>query len=224
MRFCSYNVRHGQAADFTVSIWRTAQVLASLEPDVIGVQELWRMPRVFDQAQRLSEVLSMEVVFQANHALSTHVRGNAVLTSGRIVRTDSLELPGGVEKRGCLLAEIELAGERFRFATAHLSLGRVHRDAQLAYLATELPDDLPLVISGDLNCLPSELGPLAEVFEFPEEPPFTYSAMWPRKTFDHIGHRGGWRLDAIAAHRSRASDHLPLVADLTLLASERSAR
>ena len=74
--------------------------------------------------------------------------------------------------------------------------------------------DVPLVLAGDMNCSAAELDPLAEVLTLADAPP-SYPAFWPRRALDHIGFSSHWKLDEVNAVSSHASDHRPLVAELT---------
>lgn len=216
MRFVTYNIRHGRGTDQLVSTRRIAEVVAALEPDVVGFNEVRRIPGVSDQPRMLAELLGMRAVFQHNHGPALLAEGNLVLARGEVTPRVELALPGGYELRGCIVAEVALDGARVLFAATHLSLGRGARARQLAFLAEQLPRDLPLVLGGDLNGEPDELAPLRSLLTFPAEPPLTFPSRRPRRTLDHIGWTAEWRLTEFAAVPSRASDHLPLVADLRL--------
>ena len=102
------------------------------------------------------------------------------------------------------------------FVSTHLSLGRKTRTAQIAFLAENLPRDVPLVLAGDLNCLASELTPLSEMLEVIEHPPNSFPSVRPNRGLDHFAFSRHWELEALVAVPSRASDHLPVYADLVL--------
>jgi endonuclease/exonuclease/phosphatase family metal-dependent hydrolase len=138
-----------------------------------------------------------------------------VLTRGHIVRWENLALPGGREPRGWLLAEIELDGARVAFASTHLSLRRDVRRGQLEMLVRELPSKLPLVLAGDMNCTAEELGPLRERFEIAPDVR-TYPSLWPLRALDHVAVGPQLRIGDVRTARSHASDHLPLIAEITL--------
>ena len=114
------------------------------------------------------------------------------------------------------MAETEIDGMPLRFGTLHLSLGRRHRARQIAYLAQALPTDLPLVVAGDFNGEVTDLEPLRRVLTVVDDPPPTYSPSKPRKHLDHILFSHHWELVSLETYHSRASDHLPLVAELRL--------
>jgi len=59
LRFLTYNIRHAQGVGGVVSIARVARAIASVSPDVVGINEAYRWPGVFDQSARLGELLAM---------------------------------------------------------------------------------------------------------------------------------------------------------------------
>ncbi len=217
MRFMTYNIRHGEGMDGWVSNGRIARVITRAEPDVVGLNEVWNLRGIWDQAQLIAELSEMCHAYVPNHVRWIHALGNAVLTRGRIVGHHNAPLPGGLERRGALVAEIEVDSTPVTFVSTHLSLGKKHRAEQIAHLAETLPDDRPLVLAGDLNCQSRELGPLAERFSVVECPPATFPSVRPNRALDHIVFSRHWRLECIEALPSRASDHLPLLAELKLV-------
>ncbi len=136
--------------------------------------------------------------------------------TGLLTSSRNLPLPSGFERRGALIAEILVDGVTVVFVSTHLSLGRRTRSAQIAHLAQNLPRDVPLVLAGDMNCLADELTPLSELLQVVEAPPSTFPSVRPSRGLDHFAFSRHWKLEALEAVPSRASDHLPLYADLVL--------
>lgn len=215
MRILTYNIRHGEGVDGRVSSGRIARVIREAEPDVVGLNEVWRLKGLWDQPRVIAEALGFESVFDPNHERLFYGIGNQLLTRGALESWENLHPPGGMERRGCLIARIELDATRIAFASTHLSLGRAVRAAQLAFLAEKLPRDVPLVLAGDLNCEVGELGVLGELLEIPT-PPRTFPSIRPRKAFDHVLFSRHWELVSLEALRTMASDHRPVVAELAL--------
>jgi endonuclease/exonuclease/phosphatase family metal-dependent hydrolase len=154
--------------------------------------------------------------FQPTTTYLVQSLGNAVLTSGEIVGRRTIELPRGIERRSALIVDIDLGGVPLSFVTTHLSLGRSRRAQQIETLRRELPRDRPLVLAGDFNCLAAELEPLGEFLSAIPNSPATFPANRPSKALDHIMFSEHWELAQVHAIRSKASDHLALVADLEL--------
>ena len=158
MRFLTYNIRHGEGVDGWVSNRRIARVVESVDADVVGLNEVWHIRGLWDQPRELAKYLDMDHSFEANHVRWVHSLGNMVLArSGLMSGASNLVLPGGFERRGALIADIEHQGTAMMFVSAHLSLGRRTRTRQIEFLAETLPRDIPLVLAGDLNCLAEEL-------------------------------------------------------------------
>ena len=216
MRFLTYNIRHAEGYDGWVSNARIARVVRDAQPDVVGLNELWHIPRIFEQPRLIAEEMEMNWEFQSTTKYLVQSLGNAVMTSGEIVGCTNLELPRGMERRSALLADIELDGVAISFVTTHLSLGRSRRAEQIEVLRRGLPRDRPLVLAGDFNCLAAELEPLGEFLSSIPNAPATFPAIRPRKALDHILFSAHWELAEAHAIRSKASDHLALVADLNL--------
>ena len=216
MRFLTYNIRHGEGVDGWVSNGRIARVIARAEPDVVGLNEVWHLRGMWDQARLIAELSEMCHAYTPNHVRWIHALGNAVLTRGTILEHENTALAGGMERRGALVTRVVVDSVPVIFVSTHLSLGRAHRAAQLQQLADELPRDEPLVLAGDLNCQANELGPLRERFTVIDCPPPTFPSLRPTRALDHIVFSRHWKLVSLEAVTSRASDHLPLLAELEL--------
>jgi len=215
VRFVTYNIRHAQGMDGMVSPRRIADTLAGIGPDVVGLNEVFRLAGREDQAAIIARHLGMAHSYGEAHAWPGMGSGNAVLTRGRILETLRIELPRGLERRESLVCTIELDGVVFRFATTHLSLGRKARESALGVLIDELPDDLPLVLSGDFNAPRAELSVLRARFDIAAAPA-TFPSVRPSRALDHVAHSSEWKMAGSAATKSWASDHLPLSVDLEL--------
>jgi len=216
IRILSYNVRHGQGVASPFSNTRIATVIRSIAPSVAGLQEIWRIRSVFDQPARLSALTGMAGFFHCVHRNFAGEIGNLLLASGTVHGTTEIDIGGRREGRGCLVADVETGGVRFYFAVTHLSLHAQTRASQMRILAEQLPDDLPLVLVGDFNCLYGELRPLQQRLTFTEETPHTFPSVYPFRALDHVGYSEHWELESLMALPSLASDHRPLVAELRL--------
>jgi endonuclease/exonuclease/phosphatase family metal-dependent hydrolase len=216
LRFLTYNIRHAEGYDGWVSNKRIAKVIRTSQPDVVGLNEVWSIPRIFEQPRLLGELAAMNWEYIETTRYIVQSLGNAVLTRGSVVGRREIELPRGIERRGALLVDVELDGVAVSFVSTHLSLGRAKRAEQIDVLRRELPRDRPLVIAGDFNCGARELAPLGEFLTIIDEPPLTFPAMRPRRALDHIAFSKHWRLEDLRAVPSLASDHMALLADLAL--------
>ena len=216
VRFATYNIRHSQGVSGTIFTSRIAAVLAAIGADVVGLNEVWRFAWRPDQAGQIAKILGGAHVYAEAHARFGIGLGNAVLTRGTLIDSTVIPLGGKQETRVCLLVTAEVAGVRLRFATTHLSLDAPTRAVQIGLLSETLPVDLPLVLSGDFNAKVRELEPLRSILTVVDAPPPTFMAPFPTVALDHIAFSEHWRLEALETVRSSASDHVPLVAELTL--------
>jgi len=217
-RFLTYNVRHGQGVFSPVSLARIARAIASIEPDVVVVNELYRWPGRYDQPASLARLLGMEHLFQANTRFGTVEYGNAILSRWPLELVADVLLPKRREPRGLLIAAVTLEGQRVLVGATHLALHRQTRSGQLGAIAAALASlpDAPRVLCGDFNCGPGELGPLLAELSLNRDTPPTYPSLAPLASLDHILWSDHWNLRSMATARSLASDHLPLYADLKL--------
>ncbi|WP_298432429.1 endonuclease/exonuclease/phosphatase family protein [uncultured Jannaschia sp.] len=149
--------------------------------------------------------------------------GNAILLGpdARLLWSEGIDLPG-FEPRGALLAGVELRGRRMVLAAVHLGLLRRHRRAQLAHLADRLRGYRePVVLAGDFNEWSDARGleALHPRFDI-HAPGRSFHAARPVAGLDRIAVprgtpvHGGGVVETPDARR--ASDHLPIWADVAL--------
>jgi endonuclease/exonuclease/phosphatase family metal-dependent hydrolase len=216
VRFVTYNIRHAQGVDQLISPRRIAWTLKALDADVVGLNEVLCLAGRPDQAAIIAGRLGFEHSFAQAHSWWVAGGGNAIMTRGHILEVDQIALAGGIESRLCLLATIDLDGDRFRFASTHLSLRKDARARSIEQLVEQLPDDLPLVLTGDFNAPLGELDPLRARFALAEPQP-TFPSWRPRTPLDVVAYSDHWNAGSAWAAKSLASDHLPLIVDLALI-------
>ncbi len=247
LRVVTYNIHHGADTADRLDLARTAAVLARSGADLIGLQEVdrhWSERSAFaDQAEWLATTLGMHVAYAANLDLEPEPDvgrsgvapkprqyGLAVLSRFPILSvTHELLPPGsdaepGLEPRGLLVAEIEVDGERLRFATTHLSEADPRARESEATRVAELLGPTPrrTILTGDLNALPAapETKPLTDVLAdaWPSggvDPGHTIPVAVPDRRIDYV-----LLSPDLTAERAQvltdadASDHLPVVVDV----------
>lgn len=232
----SYNVHKCVGADRRFDPERTSRVIHEIDADVIGLQEadtrFGERTGLLD-LHRLERETGLIPVPVAGVAKAHGWHGNVVLFKQGTVRdVHQINLPG-LEPRGALIAELELArGGSLRIIAAHLGL--LHRSrAQQTRLIVDLMNDgseTPTILLGDLNewrlgdrsslnTFQSAFGPLP-----PAVPSFP-SAL-PLLALDRIMANRRGMISAVEVHDSPlariASDHLPIkaVVSLETLASD----
>ena len=224
LRVVSYNV-HGLRDDRGALV----SVVRELDPDVLIVQEAPRRFRWRTRNAHLAHDLGL--VYVAGGAPSL---GNVILTGLRVtpVRTWELRYPltPGRHMRGAVFARCTVGGAPFVVVGSHLSLDGVERASQARLLAKALADvDVPVILGADLNEPPG--GAAWEAFDAalvdgargvrPAGSWATFPAAAPRQRIDTVlvssrVEVNGYRVAADLAGAGRASDHLPVVAELAL--------
>ncbi|MGV1791110.1 endonuclease/exonuclease/phosphatase family protein [Rhizobium sp. A37_96] len=234
----SYNVHKCVGADRRFDPERTSRVIHEIDADVIGLQEadtrFGERTGLLD-LRRLERETGLIPVPVAGVTKAHGWHGNVVLfKQGTVRNVHQINLPG-LEPRGALIAELELArGGSLRIIAAHLGL--LHRSrAQQTRLIVDLMNDgsdTPTILLGDLNewrlgdrsslnTFQSAFGPLP-----PAVPSFP-SAL-PLLALDRIMANRRGMISAVEVHDSPlariASDHLPIKAVVSLETPASDAR
>ena len=233
----TYNIHKCVGRDGHHRPERTFAVLRELDADVLGIQEFDSRPRRRRgpiTVGAFEEALGDQALAQPTMTAGGGFHGNLLLTRLPILASREIRFGStGFERRGALLADLEVAGGPVRVVVTHLGLLPGIRRRQAARLVAEMAadDDRPLVLLGDLNeWLPRGgcLGILGR--HFPQmscEP--TWPAARPLIAYDRVGAGGGAaRLEAARVPASplalEASDHLPLRAEVVWHAAAVSGR
>jgi endonuclease/exonuclease/phosphatase family metal-dependent hydrolase len=242
MRVMSWNLHGLKGADGRRDPERIARVIDDVRPDVAGLQEVGLPPRPGvpdDPAQLLAGLTGMRGAFgpTMSHRLG-FTYGNAVLSRHGILalRNYDLSVPGR-EPRGCVRADVELAGTRLHFFVAHLGLHWRERRRQAAQLlsADILRDAAlayPLVLVGDFNSVSNRSAvprwlrrQLVDAAIVARNEAPTFPSRFPLLRLDHCYVGAAVRVVAVDVVRTaevrRASDHLPLVVELEVRAEAR---
>lgn len=224
----SYNIHRGVGLDRRRDLDRIAAVIAEIDPDVVGLQEVIRDPGSHhgDQAAALAHRLGMNLVMGATRVHGAGIYGNAVLTRLPVVGSVTCDLSrDGREPRGCLRVDLGARGQTFHVFNCHLGLSLRERREQLDLLAEFIRASErlagPRVLLGDFN--EWHRGPITRELRAEFSSPMrrmrrTHPALFPLFRLDRIY----WDLElegeTFHVHRSRrarvASDHLPVVVKL----------
>jgi endonuclease/exonuclease/phosphatase family metal-dependent hydrolase len=158
----SYNIQGHAAVRREDHMPKLAEVIASVNPDVVGLQEVHCRTRVgpTHQGEVLASLTGMNQWFGKSCAMDGGDYGNAVLTRGTITSGLVHPLPGSGEPRSVLQADIDVDGVGLTFFVTHLAAwGRLLGKARMRQIA-ELGDitargALPHVLVGDFNVPPA---------------------------------------------------------------------
>jgi endonuclease/exonuclease/phosphatase family metal-dependent hydrolase len=229
VKVASYNIHKCRGTDRVVRPDRIIDVIGEIGADLIAIQEV---DRRFGQRTGLLDPISIErktglrLLVQSDVPDGHGWHGNALLVRGepKSYRRLRLHLPG-VEPRGAVVAELDLGMGSFRIIATHLGLFRRSRvDQANVLLETFLKlTPMPTILLGDLNewrrRRRSALGILEPLFGAAP----TLASFPSRRPIFPLDRIFGWPTGLVtefAVHDTplarRASDHLPLVAQVNL--------
>lgn len=227
IRVASYNIRKCVGLDWRRDPERVLSVISALDADILALQEADK--RLGDRPATLppsliGDLTDMVPVVLGVDQPSLGFHGNAILVRKgiEVAATAQLELPG-LEPRGAVLVELKRADFLVRIVGVHLGLTRNFRRQQLQKIVDEVQAraQMPTVILGDFNEWSHRRGTeaLTDMFDV-VRPGLSFHTAQPIAALDRIAiskafavRNKGVFSDGAAA---RASDHLPVWADLSL--------
>lgn len=240
LRLLTYNVHRCQGIDRHISPYRIAEVIVRTGADVVALQELdvnrARSGRV-NQAELIAALLEMEFHFHPAWRMAEERFGDAVLSRLPLRLVHAAQLPGHPrgwrERRGALWVEVQVGPHRVQVINTHLGLVRHERQTQInALLGPHWLGNAhcraPVILCGDFNALPGSVvyqrcrDRLRDVREAlpPRRPRRTYPTRLPVATIDHVFVSPEFQVRHVEVVRTplarMASDHYPLLADLSL--------
>ena len=214
----TFNVHHCEGLDGHIDIDRVVAAIREADPDVVALQELDRgLPRSaeVDQPAVLAEALDLQLDFPPSLTRRKGDYGLAVASTGPFT-SDKVPLPqlGEEEPRIAVVASFD----GWTLIATHLSTHSRSRRVQTAALGAIAGGiEGPVVLCGDLNQGRRSLSPLTEVgFYRGREGPPTLLRGLRRRAIDHVLARPPASVTALRTVPSEASDHLPLVAEVTI--------
>lgn len=232
LRVVTYNIHRSRGMDRRTKPDRIAEVLASLEADVIALQEVIGPGRATSgHAESIGAALGMGWIMGPVRELRQHQFGNMILSRFPMWNHTQHDLSWQTcEPRGAQRVAVDVGRHTLQVYNAHLGTALLERRYQAKRLAAWVDDRRvpgPKILLGDFNewSRPLATDILAERLESVDIFPFlkrrrTYPGFFPVLHLDHIYYKGGISVRNISLPRSRqallASDHLPLVADITL--------
>ena len=231
LKVATYNVHGCVGTDRKFALARTADAIASLEADVVILQEvgdaLRRWPAV-NQAHDLAERCRMSYAVGYTMPVGPWGYGNAVLTKGEITEVERFDISvDGKEPRGCLRLDVRLDGVTLKVIGLHLGLGWRERRKQvrqlLAHGGALHGVERGVVIGGDFNDFglgPTRLLPrknFVDAAQAKGDMRPTFPSRLPVLRLDRLYSRGDVTVTGYNVVRSPltriASDHLPVVAE-----------
>ncbi|MBL8013936.1 MAG: endonuclease/exonuclease/phosphatase family protein [Candidatus Omnitrophica bacterium] len=241
LRIMSYNVHGCLGMDGAVSPERIARVIARHHPDVVALQELdygRRRSKGVDQTSKIAAYLEMSYHF---HPVIFHQEGsygNAILSRYPLNVVKMIELPRqesikNSESRGALWVSLQMGTKAVQIINTHLSIWPKERMLQITDLLSQCGSivedkNLPFVLCGDFNAMPASSVYRKVCANLQDcqkglavhRRHSTWFGRYPLSQIDHIFHNSLLNVNSVYVSRTSldqlASDHLPLVVDLSL--------
>ena len=238
LRVMTYNVHRCVGTDRKLDLERVASVIAAARCDIVALQELdvgRRRTRGVDQAHQLAELLGMRSHFNAALHVEEERYGDAILTALPETLVRAGPLPHyrnmrGLETRGAVWVTVEALGTRIQVLNTHLGLIPAEQQQAAALIGDWMAADAwtsPAILLGDFNA-----GPYSKTYRMlnrtlkdaqtltPYTPLCTFPVKLPFMRIDHVFLAGPWTVRKVetpfAGAARVASDHLPLVVELSL--------
>lgn len=240
-RLVTWNVHRCVGRDGVCSPARIARILASLQPDIVALQELdVRRMRTggVDQAEAIARELGMAHHFHPAYHVMEEAYGDAILTARPAKFMRGAALPGvgplqRLEPRGAVWISVNVGGVDIQVFNTHLGLRGHERLVQVeALFGREWIGSPscrePIILTGDFNAVPrsrvyariaarlrdaQRLGPS-------RRPKATFPSRLPILRLDHVFLSREFevtRAETLRTQEARiASDHLPLFVDFAV--------
>lgn len=230
----TYNIHSCIGRDQRYDPSRILRVLAEMDADIYGLQEVGPRPIWVggaDQYAYFMEQTGMHTVEGPNLFAGDARYGNMLLSRFPIVDVTRINLSvTRREPRGAIIAQVSCGNCSLRVVNTHFGLGLRERRRQVLRLEEALgADPMPTIFLGDFNMWGRERQRLARLGAPHADAvrPRTFPAWYPVLALDRIWSREGASLLEVRPHVTpdsvSASDHLPLTAVIELAPAEVSA-
>lgn len=164
LRVLSYNIHHGEGTDGNIDLPRQAEIVKSVQPDLVALQEVdQRTERTngVNQLEELARLTGMHAEFGKAMDYSGGSYGVAVLSRWPVVSTRNDPLPAFPDREPrtalMVLVRVDAAGPLLQFTSTHLDQGRDegNRLAQVSHLnALPVREGAQDILAGDMNSRP----------------------------------------------------------------------
>ena len=229
IRVMDYNVHNGFNTAGRLDMEALASIIEDSEADVVGLQEIsrgWLIWGGMDMLAWLSQRLDMPYV---SGPTSDAQWGNAILSRYPILSAETFSLPSDNAPllRGYIVVQIDAGSGSLTLIDTHFShraKDDTIREKQASELASAWNGAPSTVIVGDMNAVPdseamqilSTAGLVNVAAEIGTPPIHTSPADNPSRQIDYIWASPDLRFSDCEIRQILASDHLPVVATITL--------
>lgn len=233
-RVMTYNIHHGEGLDGKVDLERIAQLIRQEGADIVALQEVDKgvaRTERRDLPAELAKLTGFTSVFSNNFNFQGGEYGNAILSRFPVKRWTNLHyrMLRPKEQRGLLQLELDVHGRTIIFMTTHIDYRPDDSERWLNVeeiaAAARQHAGKPLILCGDFNDKPTSRvsQKLATIFDdtwtrVGVGDGFSYPVEGSRERIDYIWISKNNDLVPLKAWlpASRASDHLPVVAEFKL--------
>jgi endonuclease/exonuclease/phosphatase family metal-dependent hydrolase len=242
-RLCvaTYNVHGCVGMDGQRSEARIAKVIASMPADIVGLQELdlgRERSACADQAALIAEKLGWKYYFHPAIRRGDEQYGNAIMSRFPIALKRAAEMPGAPpwycrEQRSAIWIQAQTDLGSVHIINTHFGLAHSERALQAKLLIGpewlgSVPPDEPAILLGDFNSVRTSRAYrviAARLYNVralvrPSQAFRTFPTGFPFLAVDHIFVNAALSPTQLNVHRTPltrlASDHFPLVCELTL--------
>ncbi|HVI45694.1 MAG TPA: endonuclease/exonuclease/phosphatase family protein [Chitinophaga sp.] len=228
----TYNIHHGENLKKELDLQGIANVILATNPDLVALQEVdsvTQRTQKVDQLKELASITGMYTYYAKAMDYDGGGYGTGILSRFPIENGVTIQLPSaqsGNEPRVAGIVTVKLPSDSLiQFVSTHLDAGQKPTDRllQSAALAEHFKaTQLPIILAGDLNAIPSakEINVLRKIFTdaTPQVAP-TIPADAPKEKIDYImvHPKHNWTIvSARTIEESVASDHRPVLCELEL--------
>lgn len=227
IRIVAYNIHHGAGMDEKLDLPRIANIISSLRPDLVALQEVDHSVErtgFIDQATVLGELTGLAPAFGEFMPYQGGRYGMAVLSRWPVVRVRNHRLPDGEEPRSALAVRVRspTTNRELEFVGIHFYRTAAERLSQAARVKDVYQSEAtPVVLAGDFNSRPGSevLALLGSTWHFIDKgaDSFTFPSTAPDHEIDYVAYRPASNF-VVASQRLLdqpvASDHRPLFVEL----------
>lgn len=211
--------------------------IASVNPDLVGLQEVDRCWSSMSQFQDLPGELALRLgmfsTYSVSLARNNGYFGNLILSKYPISLMWADQLPGDLERRSFVYTQVNINGLHVNFITVHLGLSisdRVRQVAAMLQMTHQING--PLIIAGDFNAHSNDetIKPLRDNFLDVQEASGLKQGTFRGKDgkigplIDYIFVTPEFGLVDFQIADTYISDHVPLMAELSLWFDRRIVR
>ncbi|MBX4897867.1 endonuclease/exonuclease/phosphatase family protein [Rhizobium bangladeshense] len=235
IKLLTYNVHSCIGNDRKLDPGRIASVIAEAEADIVALQEvdvLRRRTGGVDQAHTIASLLKMQAHFHPALSIAEEQYGDAIITALPTGAVKAGPLPSIGEARGALSVEILVGGRKLLVVNTHLGLRGRERIRQMTtllnsgWLHGSSDEPVPSILCGDFNAIPSSATYRLATRSLTDAqlagnaaPRATFPSRYPLMRLDHIFVTNDLVVERASVLETRltrvASDHLPLLADIS---------